>query len=478
MADVQADEAEFGFWRRVVRRRWALILTIVLVGTAVAALLAALMLPAYSASAQVTVRNGDPVTETQFLGSSAVQDEVADRLGFRPDVVVTGAEGTILTVTANAGSAEQAVLAANTYVDTAVAMRARSAGSERAQVAEAFARQIAEVQAEREEPRTPPDRVRQLDQERAAYEQAAAAAQATPPAAIPTVLARATASDVTRPDPVLYTAGAAVVALLAGLAIAGAAEHADRRVRGAESAAAALAGTPLGTTPGAGDASGATRWWRRLTGTSRRGGIAEPGSADADAFTLVRRRLQGRGDLEPHGALLVCAADARDSANAVVVGVNLCQSFARAGLKAVLVSADFRGGDTVPAVLHLFAEGDGLGGVLAGGDPGAALQSTVTPGMQVLPAGRVPGGPYDALTGDRFAHALDELRLLADVLVVVAPPLTSHPDAFAVAEIVDLRLVVAGPDARVPELERAARELARTGTSVDGVIYTAGRART
>ncbi|BBG04095.1 Mrp family chromosome partitioning ATPase [Pseudonocardia autotrophica] len=477
MRDTQADEAELGFWRRVIHYRWRGVLATVVVATLLAVTAMMLFSPGYTATAKLSVTGADAAAERQFLGGGAVRDSMTERLGSAPEVTVAGSDGeSLLTVSATAATPAEAVEVANTYTEIAITERARAIAEERARTQSVFDERIAAIDARRAQA-PPPAEAAALDQQRIAYEESAAAARAVAPAAVPVVVDPASPSGVTSPDLLTVGAGAALLALVAGLAAAGAAEHGDQRVRTAAGAASALSGPPLGSVPGAVEPGRLGGWWRSVSRLQRTGDPAEPGSAASDAIGLVRQRLQNRGQLKPHDAVVVFAVDPRDAPHATAVAVDLCRSVTRVGRSVLLVAADLRGGDGCLARLHVYSEGPGLSEVLHGHDATQAVQATTTDGLTVLPAGEPAVSPFDVLQGERFGTVLAELRLTADLLVVAAPPLAAHPDALAVADAVDSRVAVVGPNARGPVLDQGMLELEHNGVTLDGVVF-AGRART
>ncbi|MEQ3549100.1 hypothetical protein WIS52_01345 [Pseudonocardia nematodicida] len=474
MRDTQAEEAELGFWWRVIRHRWWIVAVTVVLVTGVAVGAVAAFVPGHTATARISVAGGDVLAERQFLEGSTVRDAVAARLGEMPDVTVSGAEGeSLLTVSAAGPSAERAVEIANTYAEVGIAERVRSIGVERAATQAAFEQRIAEIDAQRVT--APPGELTVLDRQRVAYVESATAARSAVPPPVPVLVDPASVSGVTGPDLLVVAIGAALLAALAGTAAAGVAEHGDRRVRTADGAGAALPAAPLGSVPGAEPGVAAMRW-RSLLRLGGGGTAAEPGSAAADAVSVVRQRMQNRGHIKPKDAIAIFALDPRDARHAVAVGIDLARSIVRSGRSVLLLSADLRGGDGCLARLHLYEDGPGLSEVLRGADAGSAVQPTTTEGLSVLAAGSGTASPYDDLQSERFGSVVAELRLNADLLVVVAPPLSSHPDALAVAEVVDTRMAVVGPEARRPVLEDGARELERNGIALDGFLF-AGRAR-
>ncbi|PKW27457.1 polysaccharide biosynthesis tyrosine autokinase [Phycicoccus duodecadis] len=118
----------------------------------------------------------------------------------------------------------------------------------------------------------------------------------------------------------------------------------------------------------------------------------------------------------------------------------LARSLALRGERVVLVDGDLRR----PMVATLFDVRSGLGltQVLSGAVPlREALVATDTPGLTVLPAGRIPHNPSEVVGSERMRQLLDHLG--QDHLVIVdAPPTLPVTDALVLAQRADGVLVV------------------------------------
>ncbi len=118
----------------------------------------------------------------------------------------------------------------------------------------------------------------------------------------------------------------------------------------------------------------------------------------------------------------------------------LARALAMRGEPVVLLDGDLRR----PMVASLFdvASGVGLTQVLSGAVPlDEAVVDTDTPGLRVLPAGRVPHNPSEVVGSARMRDLVAELAK-DHIVIVDAPPALPVTDAMILAQRVDGLLVV------------------------------------
>lgn len=470
------EEAEFSFWRNVVRRRKGLVIAVV--AAFVVAVFGVFLVrsPPYTATAEILVDPAATLPEVAFMESRRVQLAAEERLGFRPEVSVTGVQGApVVTLQATAETAATAAAAATTYAEVYVEIRADETNREREQQAARVQQAIVEVDRRLAEPDLSGDVAQGLMEQRVALS-TALVSSAVPDLLPPAVLTPASAERATTPDWTVYALVAAVVGVVVGIAVAGVAEQMDNRVGRPGAASAALGAPLLGTTP---DRSRRALDRLRRTPSTSAGMIAAAGTEAADAYTMMRNRLQTLGGEKPHGAVQVFAVSQRDSRSGTVVGLNLAESFARSGLQTVLLLANYRDDGQILVDLLVDEDKPGLGDVLSGEvDLQDALQpAPSTENLRVLPLGRTPDSIVDTLNGAEFGELVDKVGLLADVVIVLSPTLTDHPDTLLVAQVVDATIAVVSRNSRQGDLEEAAAELRAAGAGVQGVVF-AGPPRT
>jgi len=149
---------------------------------------------------------------------------------------------------------------------------------------------------------------------------------------------------------------------------------------------------------------------------------------------------------------------------------NLALSIAQAGMKCIVLDADFR----KPKLHKLFGVSNevGLASVIASGaDLEDCIQQCDAPGLSVLPCGSLPPNPAELLMAPRFREVLDVLREAYDYVLIDSPPLLAVTDPGIIAPRVDAVLLVlrVGQNNRA-SAKRAKEILASLGAKLLGVV--------
>jgi receptor protein-tyrosine kinase len=267
------------------------------------------------------------------------------------------------------------------------------------------------------------------------------------------------------PQPVRTLAIAGALGLVLGLILAFAAEAIDDRIRGRRDAEEWFGVPVIGALP------------KGLRGKPPFGvrGQPAPGRPDfLEALQLLRANLEF-SERGMSGPLTVVTSAIPEEGKSTVVA-NLGVTLALAGHDVICVEADMRR-PRLPFYLGLVARNGGLAEVLEGR---AQLQdvledvplSLATSGngavsinqaqlrsrsettgrtarqpfggrLRVLLSGSPATNPPDALTGERVADLVDELRASADYVIVDTPPILLVGDAFPLVRLADTVIVVA-----------------------------------
>ena len=201
--------------------------------------------------------------------------------------------------------------------------------------------------------------------------------------------------------------------------------------------------------------------------------VEHPDSPIASAYVDLRTRVLQAATLRRARTLLVTSPGSEDKST---VAANLAAAMALSGRRVVLVCADLREGNA-----HLlFGLKDGLGVtsvVFGDAELADALSTTGVHGLEVLAAGPPSPDPSSVLQSRAFKDMLQMLRAGADMVVIEAPPVLARADAAAMAEEVDMLLLVA--DARITsraDVRAAVEELGRVrGRMVGCVLDNVGR---
>lgn len=215
--------------------------------------------------------------------------------------------------------------------------------------------------------------------------------------------------------------------------------------------------------PGAARAAGSS-------GLSRYG-VEQPLTAFGEAVRTVRRRLlNGEG----RSQVVVVASSLPDEGKSTVA-VNLAHSFAKSGLRTLLIDADVRK-PSLPS-----EDSAGLVGLLAGGVPGErAVKLDRTTGLALLPVGPVAdvAEAAELLGSPRMRALLDELRERFSVIILDAPPLLPVADTRELLDLADTALFVVEWNRTDPDSVGAAlAAMAPNGHKVAGVLLNKVDAR-
>src|SRR5581483_7466596 len=153
---------------------------------------------------------------------------------------------------------------------------------------------------------------------------------------------------------------------------------------------------------------------------------------------------------EPVRRLLVTSPGQGDGKS--FVAANLAASYAQAGFRTALVSAE------APST-----NGHGKAGV---GDAmvAVALRPTHIDGLLLLPTGKLPPNPAELLASKRTTAVLESLSRQVDVVIIDSPPILAVTDAAVLAPNSDGVILVAAPwRTRRGALARTAAMLSETG---------------
>jgi capsular exopolysaccharide synthesis family protein len=209
---------------------------------------------------------------------------------------------------------------------------------------------------------------------------------------------------------------------------------------------------------------------------------ARPTSPAADAFRLLAAGISrsgqppgsSNGDRSlPHvGPIVVFVTSAGPAEGKTTIAANLAAIYAEIGRRVVVLSCDTRR----PRIHRVFGveDGPGLAEALAQQGEGVSIEArlvaTSVPNVRLMTTGAVTSQTAGLVGSDRMRALLNELRQLADVVIVdTAPILVSSETAPVVADV-DVVLIVAEAGRTSGDLaERTAELLDRLGAAVAGV---------
>ncbi|MFC0674366.1 polysaccharide biosynthesis tyrosine autokinase, partial [Brachybacterium hainanense] len=256
------------------------------------------------------------------------------------------------------------------------------------------------------------------------------------------------------PDRKVYLAAGLAAGVLLALVIAWIRDRNDSRVRTLKDLAAVTDAPLLGTLPEDKDLS-----------RNKDGRLGEPtGFAAREAIRKLRTNLRYVDVDNPPRSIVVTSSAPGEGKS--TVSANLARVMARAGQPTLLIDADLRR----PMVAKEFGiDGSvGLAQVLAGAVTlEDAMQALKTRGLSILPAGQVPPNPSELLGSRRMHELIAELSRHYFV-IIDAPPVLAVTDAQLLSRHVDGAIIVAvAGRTRVIGLGRAIDAI----RGVDGKLY-------
>ncbi|HEX8098813.1 MAG TPA: polysaccharide biosynthesis tyrosine autokinase [Actinomycetota bacterium] len=194
--------------------------------------------------------------------------------------------------------------------------------------------------------------------------------------------------------------------------------------------------------------------------------IEESKSAAAEAYRTLRTSIQFQAAQKGMKTLLITSPTAGEGKS--TTAVNLSATLAQAGKRVVLVSADLR----KPSVHRFFRVYNtvGLVDVLAGE---ASVKQAVreVANVQLLLSGPIIANPSEVLQSEQMGELLDELRSMADFVIIDSAPVLVVADSLALAPRVDGVLVVADAQGTSRGALASARvQLEQVGATLIGAV--------
>lgn len=484
---VTTDSTQLIDYLRAIRRRWRLVFLLVLITTGVAVGLSVTADEQYEASAELLLRDQEPINSLLEPGASFAPADPERALNTQVELIETSGTAhavrrlldidrstdallgqlevetsntsNIVTLTATDEDPRMSAAIANAFAEAYIAFRLDSA---RQRFRDAARLAETQLQALSEEDRSSPEgrelQARQRELEIAAALQTGGAE----------LVRRASVPDApSSPRPVLSGAVGLFLGLLLGAGAAIGRELLDRRLKDEQSIEAFFGLPVIAAIPRA----------------ARRAGPAGD-DGQREAYGLLAANLRFSSLSGESSALVVTSPGPEEGKTSVTLG--LASALARLGLRVVAIEADLRR----PAFARYapLPPSAGLTGVLAGD---AVLSSELIrldatswqpvaddvingrPTIAVLPAGELPVTPQRMLTGPRMESLLKIARSLADVVLVDTAPVGTVNDAVGLFPMADAVAIVArlgrtNKDAA----RRALRVLGNPHLEVAGIVVT------
>lgn len=259
------------------------------------------------------------------------------------------------------------------------------------------------------------------------------------------------------PDRRRFALAGAVLGLLLGLLLAWLRNRNDSRVRTVEDIRTTVAVPSLGVLPDSKDFA-----------RGKDGSLREPRAFHArESLRKLRTNLRYVDVDQPPRSIVVTSSAPGEGKS--TVAANLARVMARAGQRTLLVDADLR--RPVEAQQFGVDGALGLSQLLAGTVAlPDVLQQDPRSRLVVLPAGEIPPNPSELL-GSRRMHELVRELSRDHFVIIDAPPVLAVTDAQLLARHTDGAILVAVPGrTRVEGISRAIESIRGVGGTVFGVV--------
>jgi capsular exopolysaccharide synthesis family protein len=234
----------------------------------------------------------------------------------------------------------------------------------------------------------------------------------------------------------------------------------DQRLRSGEDITEALGVAMLGSVPHIPGPANPLAQGRKVD--------LEPASDVAETYRTIRTAVFfGTPDRESRTILVTSPAPGDGKST---FASNLAIAMAQTGKRILLVDCDFRR----PMQHRIFEArpGVGLSTVLAGHEAlDRAIQATGIAGLDILPAGPVPGNPSEILNSQSFNEVLEELSVRYEHVVVDSPAVMAVADARILAAMCSVTILVLRAQSTTRKTAmHARRALQSVGAAILGVV--------
>jgi len=287
----------------------------------------------------------------------------------------------------------------------------------------------------------------------------------------------------TQPNPVRDGLLGLLVGVALGLGLAFLRDHLDTRIRSASEVSQRLGLPLLARLP---------EPPRNLRKSNQIVMIDEPTSHHAEPFRVLATNLEFVShELQPRTIMVTSACQGEGKST---TAANLAVTIARTGRRVALVDLDLRRpfvhelfhvppepGLTTMALGHATLE-DALvpfpvgGGVAATSHTGPGTVATVENRLQVLCSGRMPPNPGEFIRSRGVGRLIMHLSEVFDTVIIDAAPLLGLGDSLALIPRVDAIVLVARLEMlRRPTLDELHRVLEGSGANALGIVVTAAQ---
>lgn len=286
------------------------------------------------------------------------------------------------------------------------------------------------------------------------------------------------ASSPSRPDHLRDGVLAAIVGLLLGFGAAFLRDYVDDSLRGVEDVERQSGATLIGVIPHVVHDRPEGQRKKDQRRDQRRDGVApvprnyfvaedDPKAPATEAYRTLRTNLLFMSATGPLRVLLITSPLQGEGKS--TTAANLAAVLAQAGQRVLLVGADLRR----PSVHMFFGLSNriGLSSVLSGqAEITSAVQDPGIRDLRVLPGGPVPPNPAELLGSPRMRKFLEDVKEVADWIVLDGPPVLGLADALVLSAVSDGTLMVVNEATNRRILAHARDQLTKVQTRAAGAV--------
>lgn len=196
---------------------------------------------------------------------------------------------------------------------------------------------------------------------------------------------------------------------------------------------------------------------------------ADAHGSRAEGYRQMRTNLQFVDVDNP--PRLIAVTSALPGEGKTHTALNLAAALAEGGMRVCLIEADLRR-PTVAKVLGIVGD-VGLTSVLIGRAEVGDVVQTVSENLMVIASGQIPPNPSELLNSDTFKRTLQEARSMVDIVIVDTAPLLPVADGSQTAALVEATLLTVRASKTTHEqISRAIQNLANVGVTPVGVVLS------
>lgn len=181
----------------------------------------------------------------------------------------------------------------------------------------------------------------------------------------------------------------------------------------------------------------------------------DPKSPISEAYRTLRTNLQfAKINSELRTIMFTSSGPAEGKSTTIA---NVAVALAQSGRSIILVDCDLR----KPVQHRIFGKRNkGVTNILVDDSPAEAfLQDTEIDNLRILPSGPIPPNPSELLSSSKMVELFTELKELADIVLIDAPPTIAVTDAAVMAAKVDGIVLVIDSTSVRPEMAQKAKDL-------------------